>query len=252
VSDAAMIPFARDDVPLAWYGAFTRRSRWLLVAAVAAGLLAGTGWAALPGQVYTATVEVLAPHVPLGGTPGTARSSTIDTEAQLLTSGAVAAAAAAALGDGLREEDVRDAVDVRAPLGTRALVVRYRAGTPEAARRGAVEVGRQYVALRGGLQRRQSRAQIARLSALVATLARHQAADGLEDSVQYRLHYAALQTPIRELDQARAAVGAAPVLLPGAPAVTASLRGEAVRPVTGALLGLLAGVGIGLLRRARP
>jgi hypothetical protein len=246
-----MVPFGRDDVPLAWYGAFSRRSRWILVAAVAAGLLAGTAWAALPGQIYTATVEVLAPHVPLGATPGTARSSTVDTEAQLLTSGIVAARAAAALGGGLRLDDVRHAVDVRAPQGTRALVLRYRAGTPEAARDGAVEVARQYVALRGGLQRRQSEAQIARLFALVATLARHQAADGLEDSVRYRLHYSALQAPVRQLDQARAAAAAAPVLLPGAPAVTASLRGAAVGPVTGALLGLLAGVGVGLLRRAR-
>ena len=121
----------RDDVPLGWYGSFTRRHLRLVAMSVLAGLLVGAAVALHHGRVYTATIEVIASKAPLGSSPEASELSgnhplppTVDTEAQLLESAAVLKPVAKSLGGGRKAEGIRNAMEVVVPQGSRALVSR--------------------------------------------------------------------------------------------------------------------------------
>jgi capsular polysaccharide biosynthesis protein len=255
VSELVVASRPRDDVPLGWYGSFARVHAWLVGATVLAGLLAGAAAAVLPGRAYTATVQVVASNTPLDVPPlvnyNRSKPSTVDTEAQLLRSGVVLSAAARALGGGLRADQVRRALEVHAPLATRVLRVSFRADGAAAARRGAAEVARQYVALRSRLDRRQRRQEVAMLSTRVSRIAHLPQANADRDTVISRERNSALWEAVHDLDAVTSARVRPAALLPGVPAVSASYPGAAVRSVTGALLGLVFGIGIGLWRSAR-
>ena len=246
----------RDDIPLGWYVTFVRRHRWLLTVTMLAGLLAGTALVVHRGRVYTATVEVIASKAPLGITEQVSgeqvRPSSVDTEAQLLESGPVLQATARALGKGRTADDLRKALEVSVPQGTRSLVVQYRSGSEAAARAGAAEIARQYMALRTRLIEAQRDRQIASLATYLDALQRNESAGRGQNGVAAGFVRAATRRVIRELQDLRAApIDPGELTAPGGPRVVASLPNASVPLTTGVLVGLLAGVGVALSAEVR-
>ncbi len=238
----------RDDVPLGWYPTFVRRHARLLAATALVGALAGGALVIHRGRVYTATVEIIASKAPLGIMPdGAGRRvvrSTVDTEAQLLVSDAVVAPTARALGGSLSSSDIRQAIAVTVPQGTRALLVRYRSGSAAAARKGATEVARHYLALRTRLNQVQRSRAIARLVTFLDRLV-VEPVDGGENASVATLNRARIRVA-RELEDLRATPIDPGELVSARPYVAASFPNASVPITTGGLLGLLAGVAIAL------
>ena len=245
----------RDDVPLSWYGSLARRHLLLIAASVFVGLLAGAAVAVHRGRVYTATAEVIASKAPLGISPeapqvnGRPLPPTVDTEAQLLESAAVLRPAARSLGGGRKAAELRKAMEIMAPQGTRALVLRYRARSAREASLGAVEIVRHYFALQSRLNRAQRRRERLRLENSLGPLLRSERAAGNSALVT------SLERPaVRSVATALAAlrtVPAEPAQLASAPSLQVSRPNVTIPPATGALLGLLGGVALALLAQER-
>jgi hypothetical protein len=245
----------RDDVPLSWYGSLAHCHLLLIVASVLVGLLAGATIAAYRGRVYIGTVEVIASKAPLGISAeapplnGKPLPPTVDTEAQLLESAAVLRPAARSLGGRHKAADLRDAMEIIVPQGTRALVISYRARSAGEASLGALEIARHYVALQSRFDRAQRRRARLQLENSLGPLLRSERAAGNSALVT------SLERPaIRSVATALAAlrtVQAQPAQLASAPSVQVSRPNVTIPPATGALLGLLAGVGLALLAQRR-
>ncbi|MFL6139368.1 MAG: hypothetical protein ACJ74O_16405 [Frankiaceae bacterium] len=243
-------------MPIGWYLAFVRRHRWLLTIAVLAGLLAGTALVVHRGKVYTATVEVIASKAPLGSNElsGAQRvqPSTVDTEAQLLQSGPVLQATAKALGHGRTAGDVRKALQVTVPQGTRSIIVQYRSGDEPTARHGAAQMSQQYLALRTRLIVTQRDRQIASLATYLDALQRNESAGRGQNGVAAGSVRAAERRVVRELQDLRAApVDPGELVTHGAPTVVSTLPNASVPLTSGALLGMLAAVLLALAGDAR-
>jgi uncharacterized protein involved in exopolysaccharide biosynthesis len=244
-----------DDVPLGWYRALARRYLLLIGACVLLGLLAGTAVAVSRGRMYTATVEVIASKAPLGIFPsassqnGTPLPPTVDTEAQLLESAAVLRPAARSLGGGRKAAGLRKAIEVIVPQGTRALVISYRAHSRREAELGILEIAHHYIALQARLNAAERRRERLRLEKSLGALLRSERAAG--DSARV----ISLERPaVRSVATALAALRAAPpqpAELASAPSVQGGRPNGTIPPATGALLGLLAGVGLAVLAQSR-
>ncbi|MDA1360881.1 Wzz/FepE/Etk N-terminal domain-containing protein [Glycomyces luteolus] len=132
---------------LADYGVIVRRSWWLIIGTVAAALAGGFAYTSLSEEVYESTSSILvlptASDTAVAGAR-TAGQVNLDTEAQLVKSTEVAAAAAEALGsddpDGLVSR-----VSVTVPPNTAVLEIAYRAGDPKAAQAGAIAFSEAYL-----------------------------------------------------------------------------------------------------------
>ncbi|HJU36737.1 MAG TPA: hypothetical protein VJ716_04885 [Gaiellaceae bacterium] len=247
----------RDDLPLGWYASFARRHSWLLAAAIVVGLAAGAAYQLHRGRVYTATVEIITSNAPLGISAQAPQLNgvnpippTVDTEAALLESDKVLRPAAKSLGGDHTAAKLRRSIALVAPQGTRALVLSFRAGTAAQARAGAVEIGRQYVALRARLNRTQRRRELTRLSHDLGRLLSGERAAANSALVR------ALERPsVKRVAVALATLRATPAapaqLTTDVPAVQSSRPNAPVPLVTGGLLGLLAGVALALLVQQR-
>ena len=245
----------RDDVPLGWYGSLARGHVVLITASILVGLLVGAAVAVHRGRIYTATVEVIASKAPLGisqqaPVPGMKLlPPTADTEAQLLQSAAVLRPAARSLGGGHNAADLRKAMEVIVPQGTRALVISYRARSAREARQGAAEVARHYVTLQSRLNRAQRRVQRLQLENSLGHLLRSERAAG-DSPLVTSLERRAIRNVATALAALRA-MPAQPAQLASAPSIQVSRPNATIPPVTGALLGLLAGVSLALLVQER-
>src|SRR5205085_851313 len=132
------------------------------------------------------------------------------------------------------------------PQGSRALVLTYRADTAAKASAGAVEIGRQYVALRQRLNRIQQRRQLIQLGHDLGRLL-----GGERTAANSALSQTLEQPAVKRVANALATMREAPTspaqLTSKVPAVESSRPNEHVALVTGGLLGLLGGVALALL-----
>ena len=245
----------RDDVPLSWYGSLARRHLLLIAACVLVGLFAGAAVALHRGRIYVATVEVIAPTAPLGISPespqlnGNPLPPTVDTEAQLLESTAVLRPAARSLGGGHEAADLRKAIQILVPQGTRALLISYHASNSREASLGATEIARHYVALQSRLNRAQRRRARLQLENSLGPLLRSERAAG-GSALITSLERPAVRNVATALTALRT-VPAQPAQIASAPSVQVSRPNATIPPATGALLGLLAGVALALLAQER-
>lgn len=243
-----------DDVPLGWYGSLARRYLRSMAACVIAGLLVGAAVLIHRGRTYTATVEVIASTAPLGITPeprltGNPVPPTVDTEAQLVESDAVLRPAARSLGSGYKAADLRQAMEILAPAGTRALVISYRARDGRQASRAVLAIARHYVALQSRLNRAQRRRERLLLERALGILLRR--GRGAGDPAVLRKSE---RPAVRSLATALSGLQTSPAQaaeLADAPSVQVSRPNKALPPVTGVLLGLLSAVGLALLAQGR-
>jgi len=173
----------------------------------------------------------------------------VDTEAQLLESAAVLRPAAESVGGGRNASDLRKAMEIGVPQGTRALLISYRAHSAREASLGAAAIARHYVALQSRLNRAQRRRARLQLENSLGPLLRSARTAGNSALVT------SLERPaVRSVATALAAlrtVQAQPAQLASAPSVQTSRPNVTIPPATGTLLGLLAGVGLALLAERR-
>ena len=112
-----------------------RRHWWIAVIATGAGLGAGTALTGALPKVYesSTSVQVQALDVDTNATGGRTKDTVnLDTEAQLVRSGAVAVKAAALMRTARSPlELARRDVSVEVPANTTVLVITFRAGTPQ-------------------------------------------------------------------------------------------------------------------------
>lgn len=126
---------------LADYGQFLRRHRMLLVAMLGVGLLGGVLTVVAEGDTYTAHVSVLTPAVPMNAAPDPSgrppEDVTMDTEAQLLRSGEVLRRLTNLGPETGDPRTIRDRISLTVPPNTRVLVIHFQAPTADGAKAGA-------------------------------------------------------------------------------------------------------------------
>ena len=241
---------------LADYGRFVCRNFRLLVACASVGLLVAAGWHAQTPPTYTSTTSVLLTPVPeFAGTDPSGRAPrevTVDTDAQLVQSGPTLTAVSRAVGED--PADVVAAFTLSAPPLTNVLNISFTASDPRTARLGAATAGRSLIAARrqflGALQPRETaqlQVAVARLddelAQLDATDVRPERQDALGERIQV------LRNRLRNLYAAQAQPGR---ILRAATLPTSPDPTDVEVPLTsGAMLGLLAGCGLGALRDNR-
>ncbi|HEX6497974.1 MAG TPA: lipopolysaccharide biosynthesis protein [Micromonosporaceae bacterium] len=118
------------------------RNWWLVAAALATGVAVGALIAQSRPQVYESTAVVLV--APVGSDP-----VSLDTEAQLVRSEAVAELAGTLLRTDLPADDLANRVRVTAPADSSVLRIAYRAGSPHSAQAGAHAFAAAYLRYRG-------------------------------------------------------------------------------------------------------
>ncbi|WP_433374706.1 Wzz/FepE/Etk N-terminal domain-containing protein [Actinoplanes sp. CA-142083] len=117
-----------------------RRHWWIALAATAAGLGAGAALTSALPKVYESSTAVLVQSLDQdtnaqgGRTKGTVN---LDTEAQLVGSGAVATKAAALLRSPRSPIDLARDVSVEVPANTTVLMITFKAGSPQEAQSGS-------------------------------------------------------------------------------------------------------------------
>jgi uncharacterized protein involved in exopolysaccharide biosynthesis len=242
-------------VPLGWYGLLPRRYLLLIAASVVVGLLVGIAIAVQRGRTYMATVEVIASKAPFGISPEEPQlpvkplPPSVDTEAQLLESAAVLRPAARSLGGGRKPADLRKAMEIFVPQGTRSLVISYRAHSAREARLGALEIARHFVALQSRLnsaQRGRARLQLEKSLGHLLLSERGGGGSTVATSLE--------RPAVRSVATALAALSTKPTepaQLASAPSVQVSRPNVTIAPATGVLLGLLAGVTLAVLAEQR-
>jgi uncharacterized protein involved in exopolysaccharide biosynthesis/Mrp family chromosome partitioning ATPase len=125
---------------LSHYVGMFRRHWWVVLLATGAGLGLGAAVTSTMPKVYESTTSVLVQAVEQdtnqsgGRTKG---SINLDTEAQLVGSGAVAVKAAALLRSGVSPIELARQVSVEVPANTTVLVIRFEAETPQGAQAGS-------------------------------------------------------------------------------------------------------------------
>ena len=245
------------------YTALLRRRRWSVAAGVFGGMaLALAGIFTVPASyTSTAAVQVL----PTGMAEFTGERSgrlagdvNLDTEAQVLRSEEVSAAAAALVtgttGTLVTTDDLREHVDVTVPPNSNVLEIHYTAGTPEAARAGAAAYAEAYLdrraeqiddligthleALGGERERLEEE-----LGLMVGTVG---AADPRAEAL--RQNITALNSGVAPLAALRETVEPGRTITPADLPDTASSPNPPLWLAAGAALGLLAGLGAAVLR----
>ena len=125
---------------LSHYVGMFRRHWWVVLVATGAGLGLGAAVTSTMPKVYESTTSVLVQAVEQdtnqsgGRTKG---SINLDTEAQLVGSGAVAVKAAALLRSGVNPIELAHQVSVEVPANTTVLVIRFEAESPQGAQAGS-------------------------------------------------------------------------------------------------------------------
>ena len=245
---------------LSHYLGVLRRQWWILLLATGAGLLAGIAVTHMLPRVYQSSASVLVQAVgqdtnPTGGR--TNNSVNLDTEAQLVESGAVAAKAAALLRTTVSPVELARDVSVEVPANTTVLVIRFQAPTPAGAQAGSHAFAESYLRNRqetalAGLdtQIKSLNLKLKQLAATLVTINRRLAASGpgsaergnlesLRNNSQDQLN--SLSRKLNELTTTT--VGAGSIIsdarLPTTPASPDVLLDVASGTMAGLLLGLL-------------
>lgn len=252
------------------YGVLLRRQWWVLALGVLLGVAAAAGYTATQPTVYTSVIDVLVTATGVEDDAVSANGRTraeinLDTEAQLLKSTAVLTLVSEQLDSTLPLDELGERVSVSVPPNTEVLTIGFRGESPAAARDGADAVATAYLANRsedasGAVAARQTARQSqilalttslqevsASLSGLTAESAERAIAEGQIQSLSAQI--AILTAERNELDTlaptpGRVITEASLPDSPSSPVVTMNLAG-------GALLGLLCGGGLALLRQRR-
>jgi Mrp family chromosome partitioning ATPase len=155
-----------------WLGLF-RRHWWIALLATGAGLAAGVQVTNVLPKVYESSASVLVQAVDqdVNASGGRTKGAiNLDTEAQLVGSGAVAVKAAVLLRSGVSPIELAHAVSVEVPANTTVLMIRYEADTPLAAQAGAHAFAEAYLRNREETARAGLDQQIRSLSVKVRQL----------------------------------------------------------------------------------
>lgn len=250
------------------YGALIRRQGWLIAFVAALGVLGAAAYTSTQPQIYTSTTQVLVTPTGVDDDAVSANGRTraeinLDTEAQLLASTAVVSLAADMLDADVSLDDLADRVRVTVPPNTEVLSIAFTADTAVAAQDGAnafavaylgnrAEAAGDQVAARQETRRAQVGALTESLQGVTASLgtlpaesAERAIAEAQVQSLSAQI--AILTAEANELDST-------PVT-PGRTITEATLPGQPSSPVLlvnlagGAMLGLLLGCGLALLRQ---
>ena len=150
-----------DSVLLTDYAGFVRRNVRLLLASTLTAALVVAGLLALLPKTYSSRAVVMVGSSPLG-VPFLAGESTrpisVDTAAQIVTSGRVTEPVGRRLG--LPAAEVRSALEVTAAPGSRVLRIDFTGASPEQAQRGAQATAEVFLRVRGELLEAQRERQV--------------------------------------------------------------------------------------------
>jgi capsular polysaccharide biosynthesis protein/Mrp family chromosome partitioning ATPase len=257
----------RDSAQLNDYAALLRRQWWLVVLCVVLGVGLGVGYTGLAATQYTSTTSVLVTATGVDEQPttvaGRVSDINLDTEAQLVTSTEIVGAAADAIGYAGNPAELVSRVSITVPPNTEILDIGFTATTAPAAQAGAEAFATAYLdnrrkaadatleASRTSLQARidDLTSQLQAVSSTIAGLP----ADSAERAFS-EAKASSLNNQIGSLGTQLNQVGATTVT-PGRVITSASLPRSPSSPdlaldvVAGALLGLLLGLGLAVLRQ---
>src|SRR4051812_15567062 len=259
------------DIPLAAYFGYLRRHIPIVAVCMAVGALIGF---AVGHRVatYVGTAAVLAPPLDLGphGVPGEPTTPlrekdavTPDTEAQIATSTPVLSAVRTATGLHADFAELSKRVTIDAPVNTQVLAISFDARHPGAAKLGAQAAAQAFIAERARLISNRQRADTEALDAQIAALRDDLAlattrvsAGGDVGQTLSQLQQGAIIDKMRSLHRtqtrlATAETDAGTILRPASESALRVRLGREVPVTTGLLLGLLAGLGLGQVRRRR-
>ena len=250
------------------YGALIRRQWWLVALAFLIGIYGGFWYNFTQPKIFTSTTQVLVTPTGVDDDAVSTNSRTrteinLDTEAQLLTSTAVAALAADILDTEAGLDDPADSVRVTVPPNTEVMTIKFKAATAGAARDGAdafavaylsnrAQVASDQIAARQDSRQAQVRARTESLQEITASLgtldpgsAERAVADAQVQSLSAQI--AILTAEANELESrpvtpGRTITEATVPRRPSSPVLLVNLAG-------GAMLGLLLGCGVALLRQ---
>jgi capsular polysaccharide biosynthesis protein len=262
-------PAPVDAVRVGRYSGFVRRQWPVLLLAVVLGGVGGMVWSAAHPRTYTATVSVLVPpvavesglppltwgpYVPVEQKPAL---DTMDTEAQLVTSGSVLQQLRKVPGFHLPADRLAGRVTVTASAYSRVLVIGVRANRPGHARQGARTIARTFIKVRdrviGQYQTRVRQAINRRLVVLEAELKALPANPDELARITARTRRQAIQRQMMDArKQLRFTDQFAEVLNTATKPTHPDDPGSAVDRTSGMGVGLLAGVVVGLVRDRRP
>jgi len=263
-------PAPFDAVRLGRYSGFTRRQWPVLLAGAALGGVLGMAVSATAQHTYTSTTSVLAPPVAVeSGLPALHQGpfapvnqepvmDTMDTEAQVVTSGLVLAQLKRVPGFNVPPDQLarRVSVTVASPY-SRVLIISVHANRPGNARQGAREIARTYIKLRArviGQYQTHHRQQInRRLVILQAELKALPNDPSTLTRLTVRTRRQAIQRQILDAKKqlAYADEFAQVLRAPDRPAHPDD-PGSAVNRTSGVGAGILGGLLVGLIRDRRP
>jgi uncharacterized protein involved in exopolysaccharide biosynthesis/Mrp family chromosome partitioning ATPase len=158
---------------LSHYLGVFRRHWWVVLAATGVGLAAGAAVTSAMPKVYESSTSVLVQAVDQDANAAGGRTKAtinLDTEAQLVGSGAVAAKAAALLRTSVSPIELAKDVSVEVPANTTVLVIRFEADTPQGAQAGSHAFAEAYLRNREETARSGLDAQIKSLTLKVKQL----------------------------------------------------------------------------------
>jgi capsular polysaccharide biosynthesis protein len=263
-------PAPFDAVRLGRYSGFARRQWPVLLVAAALGCVLGMGWSATAQHTYTSTISVLAPPVAVeSGLPSLEQGpfapvdqkpilETMDTEAQVVTSGLVLAQLKRVPGFNVPPDQLAERVSVTvASPYSRVIVIAVHANRPGNARQGAREIARTYVKLRsrviGQYQTRNRQEINRRLVILQAELKALPADPSALTRLTARTRRQAIQRQILDAKKQLAFTDQfAQVLRAPDRPMRPDDPGSDVNRTSGMGAGLLAGLVVGLVRDRRP
>lgn len=154
------------------YGSRILRRWWIVLIGVALGLVASLLYARSNGPLYSSTSLVLVtPTDALSASQSTGRNSiNLDTEAQIVRSAGVAAAAKTLMRSSDSTATLLGSVSVSVPPNSQVLAIAYEAGTPKGAQGGSHAFAQAYLDQRASEVADQVKAQAATLTSQVSDL----------------------------------------------------------------------------------
>ncbi|GID26550.1 Wzz/FepE/Etk N-terminal domain-containing protein [Paractinoplanes brasiliensis] len=242
-----------------------RRHWWIALIATGAGLGGGAALTSAMPKVYQSSTAVLVQavdqdtNVQGGRTKGMVN---LDTEAQLVGSGAVAARATALLRSSRSPIELARDVSVEVPANTTVLMVTFKAGTPEEAQAGSHAFAEAYLRNREETAQNSLNQQIKTLTAkikqLTTTLAGINArlarsAKGSSDESNLLSLRSNSQNQLNGMtgklnELTTTTIGAGSIISDARLPETPTSPNPMVNLATGGMLGLLLGLGLGFVR----
>ncbi|GAB1689435.1 hypothetical protein KRM28CT15_12380 [Krasilnikovia sp. M28-CT-15] len=250
---------------LSHYLGVFRRHWWVVLAATGLGIGAGAGVTAVLPKVYESSTSVLVQSVDQDTNAQGGRTKAtinLDTEAQLVGSGAVATRAAELLRTSQSPVDLARSVSVEVPANTTVLVIQYKADTPKGAQAGSHAFAEAYLRNRQETAQSSLNEQIKSLatkikqlneniSTLNSRLAASQAGsslrgnlESLRSNTQNQLNN--LSARLNELTTTT--VGAGSIISDAREPDEPSSPNRMLTVGTGAMIGLLLGLALAFLR----